>query len=60
MGCAAPPMNSTPYPGPAAQAIAYQAGDNTSPEFRALGCSVTHQIDAAKALIEASLAGLKH
>jgi len=53
-------MNSTPYPGPAAQAIAYQAGDNTSPEFRALGCSVTHQIDAAKALIEASLAGLKH
>ncbi|WP_296260103.1 MULTISPECIES: DUF6124 family protein [unclassified Pseudomonas] len=41
-----------------AVATAYEAADNTSPEFRPLARSVVHHIEAAKALVEASIAGL--
>ncbi|TDV64557.1 DUF6124 family protein [Pseudomonas sp. LP_7_YM] len=41
-----------------AAATAYEAADNTPTEFRPLARSVVHQIEAAKALVEASIAGL--
>jgi hypothetical protein len=41
-----------------AAATAYESADNTSAEFRPLARAVVHQIEAAKALVEASLAGL--
>ncbi len=41
-----------------AAATAYEAADNTSAEFRPLARSVVHQIELAKALVEASIAGL--
>lgn len=41
-----------------ARATAYEAADNTPAEFRPLARSVVHQIEAAKALVEASIAGL--
>ena len=41
-----------------AAATAYESADNTSSEFRALARAVVHQIEAAKALVEASIAGL--
>jgi len=41
-----------------AAATAYESADNTTAEFRPLARSVVHQIEAAKALVEASLAGL--
>lgn len=40
-----------------AAAIAYEVADNASVEFRPLAYSVMHEIDTAKALVEASLAG---
>lgn len=41
-----------------AAAIAYEVADNASVEYRPLAHSVLHEIDAAKALVEASLGGL--
>ena len=41
-----------------AAATAYESADNTSAEFRPLARSVVHQIEAARALVEASIAGL--
>ena len=41
-----------------AAATAYESADNTSSEFRPLARAVVHQIEAAKALVEASIAGL--
>ncbi|MFJ5299807.1 DUF6124 family protein [Pseudomonas sp. NPDC088368] len=41
-----------------AAATAYESADNASSEFRPLARSVVHQIEAAKALVEASIAGL--
>jgi hypothetical protein len=43
-----------------AAATAYETADNASSEFRPLARSVVHQIEASKALIEASLLGLEH
>jgi hypothetical protein len=42
-----------------AAATAYETADNSSIEFRPLARSVVHQIEAARALIEASMAGLE-
>jgi len=41
-----------------AAATAYESADNATPEFRQLARTVIHQIEAAKALVDASLAGL--
>ncbi len=41
-----------------AAATAYESADNSPVEFRPLARAVVHQIEAAKALVEASLAGL--
>jgi hypothetical protein len=41
-----------------AAATAYESADNTSAEFRPLARAVVHQIEAAKALVEAFIAGL--
>ena len=41
-----------------AGATAYEAADNSSAEFRPLANAVVHQIEAAKALVDASIAGL--
>ncbi|SEQ70210.1 Protein of unknown function [Pseudomonas sp. NFACC02] len=41
-----------------AAATAYEAADNSPLEFRPLARAVVHQIEAAKALVEASIAGL--
>src|ERR1700712_393462 len=41
-----------------AAATAYESADNTPAEFRPLARAVVFQIDAAKALVEASIAGL--
>ncbi|MFK3973461.1 DUF6124 family protein [Pseudomonas sp. NPDC087358] len=41
-----------------AAATAYESADNCSAEFRPLARAVVHQIEAAKALVEASIAGL--
>ncbi|MFJ3484782.1 DUF6124 family protein [Pseudomonas sp. NPDC090202] len=41
-----------------AVATAYESADNSPREFRPLARAVVHQIEAAKALIEASIAGL--
>lgn len=41
-----------------AAATAYEVADNSTLEFRPLARSVVHQLDAARALVEASLAGL--
>jgi hypothetical protein len=41
-----------------AAATAYESADNTSREFRPLARAVVHQIETAKALLEASIAGL--
>lgn len=42
-----------------AAATAYETADNSTIEFRPLARSVVHQIEAARALIEASMAGLE-
>ncbi|MCD5989805.1 hypothetical protein KDX30_18080 [Pseudomonas sp. CDFA 553] len=42
-----------------AAATAYESADNHTPEFRALARSVVHQLEAARALVEASLMGLE-
>lgn len=42
-----------------AAATAYETADNSTTEFRPLARSVVHQIEAARALIEASVAGLE-
>jgi len=42
-----------------ASATAYETADNCSPEFRALARSVVHQIEAAKALVDASACRLE-
>jgi hypothetical protein len=41
-----------------AAATAYESADNSPAEFRPLARAVVHQIEAAKALVEASIAGL--
>lgn len=41
-----------------ATATANESADNTPAEFRPLARSVVHQIEVAKALVEASMAGL--
>jgi hypothetical protein len=41
-----------------AAATAYEVADNSPLEFRPLARSVVHQLDAARALLEASIAGL--
>jgi hypothetical protein len=41
-----------------AAATAYEVADNSSSEFRPLARSVGHEIEAAKALVDASVAGL--
>ncbi|WP_346828645.1 DUF3077 domain-containing protein [Pseudomonas abietaniphila] len=41
-----------------AAATAYESADNTSAEFRPLARAVLHQVEAARALVEASIAGL--
>lgn len=41
-----------------AAATAYESADNSPAEFRPLARAVVHQIEAAKALLEASIAGL--
>ncbi|WP_268799037.1 DUF6124 family protein [Pseudomonas huanghezhanensis] len=41
-----------------ATATAYEVADNSTPEFRPLARSVLHQLEAARALIEVSIAGL--
>jgi hypothetical protein len=43
-----------------AAATAYEAADNSSAEFRPLARAVVHQIEAARALVEASIAGLSN
>ena len=40
-----------------AAAIAYEVADNASVEYRPLAYSVLHKIEAARALVEASLGG---
>ncbi|MCQ2993163.1 hypothetical protein NLO88_06970 [Pseudomonas syringae] len=42
-----------------AAATANESADNHTPEFRALARSVVHQLEAARALVEASLMGLE-
>lgn len=42
-----------------AAATAYETADNSTAEFRPLARSVVHQIEAARALVEASVAGLE-
>jgi hypothetical protein len=42
-----------------AAATAYESADNSSKEFRPLARSVIHQIEAARVLIEAAVAGLE-
>ncbi|MBC3952674.1 MULTISPECIES: DUF6124 family protein [Pseudomonas] len=42
-----------------AAATAYESADNHTPEFRALARSVVHQLEAARALVEASVMGLE-
>ncbi len=42
-----------------AAATAYKSADNHTPEFRALARSVVHQMEAARALVEASVMGLE-
>lgn len=42
-----------------AAATAYESADNHTPEFRALARSVVHQLEAARALVEASVIGLE-
>lgn len=42
-----------------AAATAYETADNSTTEFRPLARSVVHQIEAARALVEASVAGLE-
>ena len=42
-----------------AAATAYETADNITLEFRPLARSVLHQIEAARALVEASVAGLE-
>lgn len=42
-----------------AAATAYESADNHTPEFRALARSVVHQLEAARALVEASVVGLE-
>ncbi|MFJ3482614.1 DUF6124 family protein [Pseudomonas sp. NPDC090202] len=41
-----------------AAATAYESADNAALEFRPLARAVVYQIEAAKALVEASIAGL--
>ena len=41
-----------------AAATAYESADNSSAEFRPLARAVVYQIEAARALVEASIAGL--
>ncbi len=41
-----------------AAATAYEVADNSTSEFRPLARSVVHQIEAAKALVDASMARL--
>lgn len=41
-----------------AAATAYESADNCTLEFRPLARAVIHQIEAAKALVEASIAGI--
>jgi hypothetical protein len=41
-----------------AVATAYESADNSTAEFRPLARAVVHQIEAARALVEASIAGL--
>ncbi|MFJ4142030.1 DUF6124 family protein [Pseudomonas sp. NPDC089734] len=43
-----------------AAATAYEAADNSTREFRPLAQAVVHQIEAARALVEASVAGLEN
>ncbi|WP_349971162.1 DUF6124 family protein [Pseudomonas caspiana] len=43
-----------------AAATAYETADNSTLEFRPLARSVVHQIEAARALVEASVAGLEN
>lgn len=42
-----------------AAATAYESADNHRPEFRPLGLAVVHQLEAVRALVEASLVGLE-
>ncbi|OUM72080.1 hypothetical protein AUC60_20015 [Pseudomonas caspiana] len=42
-----------------AAATAYETADNSTLEFRPLARSVVHQIEAARALVEASVAKLE-
>lgn len=42
-----------------AAATAYETADNSTKEFRPLAQAVVHQIEAARALVEASVAGLE-
>jgi hypothetical protein len=42
-----------------AAATAYETADNSTLEFRPLARSVVHQIEAARALVEASVLGLE-
>lgn len=41
-----------------AAATAYESADNSPEEFRPLARAVLHQIESARALVEASIAGL--
>ena len=42
-----------------AAATAYESADNSTREFRALARAVMHQIEAARVLVEAAVAGLE-
>ncbi|MBX8582377.1 DUF3077 domain-containing protein [Pseudomonas cichorii] len=42
-----------------AGATAYETADNSTKEFRPLAQAVVHQIEAARALVEAAVAGLE-
>jgi len=42
-----------------AAATAYESADNSTKEFRALARAVMHQIEAARVLVEAAVAGLE-
>ena len=42
-----------------AAATAYEVADNSTLEFRPLARSVVHQLDAARALLDACIAGVK-
>ncbi|WP_426118616.1 hypothetical protein [Pseudomonas sp. DSP3-2-2] len=42
-----------------AAATAYESADNSTKEFGALARSVMHQIEAARVLVEAAVAGLE-